>query len=92
MRPHVSLNCSLFLRATAVAVTLCGFGVGHGAAQETVAEYTIELVERDHGYNPQRSVQAYNEIQDRSAQRRTVRNWTRIAPCPPRLRPRMASW
>ena len=27
--------------------------------------WTIELVERDHGYNPQRSVQAYNEIRDR---------------------------
>ena len=51
MRPHVSLNCSLFLRATAVAVTLCGFGVGHGAAQETVAEYTIGMEKRD-GYFP----------------------------------------
>jgi ABC-type branched-subunit amino acid transport system substrate-binding protein len=26
--------------------------------------WTIRLVERDHGYNPQRSVQAYNEIRD----------------------------
>jgi ABC-type branched-subunit amino acid transport system substrate-binding protein len=27
--------------------------------------WRIELVERDHGYNPQRSVQSYNEIKDR---------------------------
>lgn len=27
--------------------------------------WTIELVERDHGYNPQRSVQLFNEIRDR---------------------------
>jgi ABC-type branched-subunit amino acid transport system substrate-binding protein len=26
--------------------------------------WTVELVERDHGYNPQNSVQAYNEIKD----------------------------
>lgn len=26
--------------------------------------WTVELVERDHGYNPQKSVQAYNEIKD----------------------------
>ncbi|MDP6931455.1 MAG: ABC transporter substrate-binding protein, partial [Myxococcota bacterium] len=26
--------------------------------------WKVELVERDHGYNPQNSVQAYNEIQD----------------------------
>lgn len=26
--------------------------------------WTIELVERDHGYNPQKSVQAYNEIKE----------------------------
>jgi ABC-type branched-subunit amino acid transport system substrate-binding protein len=26
--------------------------------------WTIRMVERDHGYNPQRSVQAYNEIRD----------------------------
>ncbi|MEX2530547.1 MAG: ABC transporter substrate-binding protein [Gemmatimonadota bacterium] len=27
--------------------------------------WRIELIERDHGYNPQQSVQAYNEIRDR---------------------------
>ena len=26
--------------------------------------WTVKLVEKDHGYNPQKSVQAYNEIKD----------------------------
>ncbi len=26
--------------------------------------WSVELVERDHGYNPQKSVQAYNELKD----------------------------
>jgi ABC-type branched-subunit amino acid transport system substrate-binding protein len=26
--------------------------------------WTVELIEKDHGYNPQRSVQSYNEIKD----------------------------
>ena len=34
-------------------------------ADEMLPEgWTVELVERDHGYNPQKSVQAYNELKD----------------------------
>ncbi len=49
----------------AVGKRLLAAQVNAGGSGMLPEGWKVELVERDHGYNPQHSVQAYNEIKDR---------------------------
>ena len=51
-------------KPTAVGKRMLASQINAGNSGLLPEGWTIELIERDHGYNPQRSVQMFNEIRD----------------------------
>lgn len=52
-------------RPYAIGKRILAHEINQGGSGLLPEGWTVELVERDHGYNPQRSVQTYNEIHER---------------------------